>query len=153
METLHPIRHSSSADTGDLRYRFQLLPVSQVLLMSSLICQRKIMITSQSIIHLCHEILRLQRRAGCNRPRAGQVIRRRERRTVRQPRSGDDHSWLAAWASVRDPGYAPWRSLQLCGNDRLISGGHVFEHSRILSTDGVGRVVLRASRITRAVLS
>jgi hypothetical protein len=107
--------------------------------MSSPIGQRKIMITSQSIIHFGHEALRLHRRAGSYCPRAGEVIHRRERRTVGQPRSGDDHRWLAAWTAVCDPNHPAWRSLQLCGHDRLIGGGHGFEHSRILSTDGVER--------------
>jgi hypothetical protein len=137
MQTLHPVRHPSRADTGYLRHRIQPLPVSQVLRMSSPIGQRKIMITAQSIIHLGHETLRLQRGADCNGPRAGEVIRRRKRRAVRQPGSGDDHRGLAAWTAVCHPHHAAWRSLQLCDDDRLIGGGHGFEHSRILSTDGV----------------
>ena len=68
--------------------------------------------------HLTHQPRCLERADLRRRPRAGQVVERRERRAVRQPRRGRHDVGVAARAAVRDPDGVAWRSSELSMDGR-----------------------------------
>ena len=92
VQALDPGRHPAGADPVDLgRRRPSSLAPRQVGLVRGLRYARgQLGVGAQPVGHLAHQSGRLERADRGRRPRAGQVVQRRERRAVGQPRRGLD---------------------------------------------------------------
>ena len=88
----------------------------------------KLMIMSQSVGHVCHEPLRFQPGARRNCARAREVVRRRERCAIVQPRLGHHDGWLPTRTPVRDAHNTARRPLQLHSDRGFICWSHGFGH-------------------------
>jgi ribokinase len=135
MQAFDSIWHPASADVSDLGYVAELFTVGQIRLVGMAISLGEAGVAAQPPAHRGHQPSRLQGRAGGMRPRARQVVRGRERRTVGEPWRGGHHRRLAARTPIGQPSQPPGRPLQLRSDDLDVFGGQRLEHSLILSRD------------------
>ena len=118
VQTLHPVRHPAGADAGDLGHVAEPArgrpdrPGARAAYAAARPASRA------SRAAIAPSPLRLQRRAGRVRPRAGQVVGRGERGAVGQQRLGGHHRGLSAAAAVRDADHPARRAAELSRDGR-----------------------------------
>ena len=124
MQAFDPDRHAAGA-LGARSQRLQaslprrLVPPGQVVLVGRLIRLAEVLVARQPGRHGPHRARRFQPAHRGGRPRAAQVVQRREGGTVRQPGRGLDHIGQAARAGMRDRPQAAGGAAELGSDHRL----------------------------------
>jgi hypothetical protein len=125
VQALDPLRHPAGRDTCDLRYALDALPRSQVAVMGILVLRSEPRVLAEPALHVAHETLGLERADSAGQPRTREVVKRRKRSAVGQPRRCHDDVGLAAGTPVRDGNDAPWITAELAMYRLTVGGRHL----------------------------
>ena len=101
----------------------RLVPPGQVVAVGGEVGGAQARVGGQPLLHLPHDAGRFQPADRGDRPRAGQVVQRGERRAIRQPRRGLHHVGQPARAAVRDRAAAPRGGRPSCSGDQRVGVG------------------------------
>ena len=118
VQALHPVRHAAGGDARDLGTSPRRGPVGEIGAVRGGVRRRQHGIGGQPGLPLLHQAGPLEGADERGGARAGQVVRRGERRAVGQPRLGGDDVGIAARAPVPDRVDGPGLPAEL-GTDRL----------------------------------
>ena len=132
VQALDPVRHAARGHAGDLRHRLDRLAGGEVALVSRPVGRGQVGVRPEPLSHLPHGAAGLE---GADRPRrlrAGEVVERRERRAVREPRRGLDHVRRPAGTAVRHATYASRRTAELSADGVEVRGVDLVGHRQPL---------------------
>ncbi len=100
VQALDPVRHAAGADPG--AQRFERVTLREVGLVRPAVALRKVRVLGEPIGHFPHQALGFEGGRVRHQLRRGQVVQRRKRRAVFQPRFGLHHGGITGRVARRD---------------------------------------------------
>ena len=125
VQTLDARGHSARANTRDFGDVTQAQARIDVGLMRTRICGAQLLIDGEFLVEGLHNVFRLEGRGTLHRGRVRQVVGRRERSPIGQPRSGSHDSGPTAHAARGDTNDSAGHAAQLGTQDLQVLFGCV----------------------------